>query len=206
MNKTKKKILIVSSAVALIAASAAIAQPHGMSGDTNGDGNLTRAELNAALDTRFARADANGDGAIDESERTAMHAHRRARHAEGRGGRGRHGDRMALMDSNEDGVISRDEVTGRALERFDRMDSNSDGEIDAAEREQMRGRHRERHAERGANRPTPDANGDGRVTREEIGSHALERFNQADTNSDSVVSREERQAARAAHRAERHGE
>ena len=200
-----KKIILASSAVALLAAGAALAQPHGMHGDANGDGDLTRAELNAALDARFARADTNSDGAIDESERSAMHAHRRAHHAEGRGGRGRHANRMARMDTNEDGVISRDEVTGRALEHFDRMDSNSDGEIDAAEREQMRSRHRERRAERRANRPNPDANGDGRITRDEIGSRALAHFDRADANGDGTVTREERHAARAAHRAERHG-
>lgn len=210
MNKTKTKILIVSSAVALLAAGAAIAQPGGMRADANGDGDLTRAELNASVDARFARADANGDGAIDAAERTAMReerrSHRAGRHGR-RGGEGRrrHGGRMGRMDSNGDGVVTREEVSERALARFDRMDANSDGQIDAAERTAMREQRRARRAERRANRPNPDANGDGRITRDEFAVRAFARFDRADANGDGTVTREERRAARAAHHAERRG-
>jgi len=238
MKKIKQKIIIASSAVAILAAGAAIAQPGGMRADADGDGNLTRAELNTSIDERFARADANSDGAIDASEQTAMHSQRRGHRGERRGrhgsegrrghggegrrghggeGRGGHGDRMARMDSNSDGILTRDEAIAPALARFDRADANSDGQIDEAERtamrEQRQARRTERRAERQANRaerranrPNPDANGDGRITRDEFAVRAVERFNGADANSDGTVTRDERRAARAAHRAERRGE
>ena len=196
-----KKIAIISAGAVLAVAGVAIAQPGGMRGDANGDGNLTRDEVNAQLDARFARADANGDGAIDADERAAAREQIRARWSERRGrhGRGgRHGNRMQRMDTNGDGVITREEVTERALARFDRFDTNGDGQITEAEREQAR-------AQRRANRPNPDANGDGLITREELGAMAFERFDRADANGDGVVTREERRAARAAHRAARRG-
>lgn len=226
MNITKKKISIGAGAAALLVAGAAIAQPGGMRGDANGDGNLTRAELSTSIDARFARADANSDGAIDASEQTAMRGERRGHRGEGRsrhrsegrrgaGGEGRrgHGDHMARLDTNSDGILTRDEALAPAIARFNRMDSNSDGQIDAAEQTAMREQHEARRAarqanraERRANRPNPDANGDGRITRAEFGVRAVERFESADANSDGTVTREERQAARAAHRAERRGE
>ncbi len=204
-----KKIALVSSAAALLAATAAIAQPHGMRADADGDGSLTRAELNAALDARFARADANGDGAIDQAERDAARAERRERMRERRAERGRdgrRGGRMARLDTNGDGVITRDEVPHeRGLAIFDRVDTNGDGQIDQAERSEARNRMRERRAEWRANRPNPDANGDGLITRDELATLAFARFDRTDTNGDGVVTREERQAARAARRAERRG-
>ena len=52
---------------------------HGMRGggmmmrmaDTNGDGSITRAEFDAALEARFAKMDANGDGVVTQDERKA---------------------------------------------------------------------------------------------------------------------------------------
>ena len=230
MNITKKKISIGAGAAALLVAGAAIAQPGGMRGDANGDGNISRAELNTSIDERFARADANSDGVIDASEQTAMRGERRGQRGESRGrrggegrrghrggrggeGRGGQGDRMAHLDTNSDGVLTRDEALAPAIARFDRVDANSDGRIDAAERtamrEQRQARRTERRAnrtERRANRPNMDANGDGQISREEFGVRAVERFTSADANNDGTVTREERRAARAAHRAERRGE
>ncbi|MGJ8536576.1 MAG: EF-hand domain-containing protein [Parasphingopyxis sp.] len=219
MKITKKTMTIGAGAAALIVAGAALAQPGGMRADANGDGNVTRAELNTSLDERFARADANSDGAIDASEREAMRSERR-RHRAGRGGRhggegrrgGRrgHGPRMERLDTNGDGIVTRDEAIAPALARFDRADANGDGQIDQAERTAMReqrgARRAERRAQRRANRPNPDANGDGRITRDEFGTRAVERFNSADANGDGIVTREERRAARAARRAERGGQ
>jgi hypothetical protein len=44
-----------------------------------------------------------------------------------------HGDRLARLDANKDGVITRDEAIAAATARFDKLDANHDGKIDQAE-------------------------------------------------------------------------
>lgn len=48
--------------------------------DTNGDGLLDKAEVDAMLTRRFKRQDTNGDGVLGSDERAAVHA-RKARNA-----------------------------------------------------------------------------------------------------------------------------
>ena len=56
-----KKIAIISAGAALVVAGVAIAQPGGMRGDANGDGNLTRDEVNAQAQRRLARGESPSD-------------------------------------------------------------------------------------------------------------------------------------------------
>jgi hypothetical protein len=44
-----------------------------------------------------------------------------------------HGNRLARLDANKDGIITRDEAIAAATARFDKLDSNHDGKIDQAE-------------------------------------------------------------------------
>lgn len=53
---------------------------------------------------------------------TGMHHHHRG-----------HGDRLARLDTNKDGVITRDEAIAAATTRFDKLDANHDGKIDQTE-------------------------------------------------------------------------
>ena len=41
--------------------------------DTNGDGNISKAEFTAQCEKRFAKMDSNGDGQISPEERQQMH-------------------------------------------------------------------------------------------------------------------------------------
>jgi hypothetical protein len=44
-----------------------------------------------------------------------------------------HGDRLARLDANKDGVVTRDEAIAAATARFDKLDANHDGKIDQTE-------------------------------------------------------------------------
>ena len=149
---TRTKTLFLAAAGAALAFSApAMAQERGMRGGED----MTRADVSAQAEQRFARMDANGDGFLDKSDRDARQAEggegkRGKRGGEGgkRGGgdRGERGDRGARMmehaDTNGDGRISLAEFTANALERFDRADANGDGTVTADERKAARQAHR----------------------------------------------------------------
>lgn len=183
-----KKIILLSSlgAVALAGGAAFAAQGGALSGgpmkriDANGDGNVTRAEVTAHVEKRFARADANGDGSITEADRTAR--------MEARGER-----RFERLDADKNGSISRAEW---------------DAGIDArAERREARGHHGGRHHARmmraGFHARMADTNKDGTVTKAEAQAAALAMFDRVDTNKDGTITAAEREAAHAAWKARR---
>jgi Ca2+-binding EF-hand superfamily protein len=161
--------------------------------DSNSDGVLTRAELDAGRDAMFARLDGDNNGALTREE---LHAERGERGH--RGGRGHHGGGMHMLtsaDANNDGNITRDEFLARPIEHFDRLDANDDGVISADERPQRGERGGERR-ERRADRPNPDANGDGSFSRAEFSAMGAGMFEHLDANDDGRVTREEARAAR----------
>ncbi|HEU4958818.1 MAG TPA: hypothetical protein VFT56_00280 [Sphingomonas sp.] len=61
-----------------------------------------------------------------------------------------HGDMLARLDANHDGVITREEATAAALARFDRADTNHDGKIDQSEIAAMKAKAQSRTADRRA--------------------------------------------------------
>ena len=162
-----------------------------MRADANNDGVVTREEFAASRVAEFARLDANHDGELSRDEMRA------GRHWGGRGedGGGR-GDRLARLDANGDGNISRQEFEAGPSGMFDRLDTNHDGVISAQEREAARDLMAQRIAERRANRPNPDANGDGAISRAEWDAMGASQFQRMDANNDGRVTREEAEAAR----------
>ncbi len=127
-------------------------------------------------------------------------------------------------DANGDGTLTRAELTDKLDQRFARLDADGDGRITTAEMDAAKAKRAERRAAmaaknperaarmesrmakrqaRGAERPNPDTNGDGVVTRDEFGARALARFAAMDANGDGTVTQAERQAARQARRAAR---
>lgn len=101
--------------------------------DENGDGQITRSEMENMRANRISRADANGDGDISLEE-MQQHGAERARE---------HASRvMERLDSNDDGVLSSDEMPSneRANRRFDRVDTDDDGVISKSEFEAARDR------------------------------------------------------------------
>lgn len=115
------------------------------------------------------------------------------------GSRGaRFAERMRAADTNADGMISREEAAslpGLAA-RFDAVDANADGNITLAEMQAARGTHR--HGNRGEGWKKWDADGDGRLSREETANapRLSQAFGTIDANGDGFLTVEELQAAR----------
>lgn len=123
-----------------------------MRADANNDGVVTREEVLADADRRFAAMDRNRDGTISRDERRAA---REARRAPGRvsgehlapspppgatdappppppGARRGDGPRRMMQPQ------TREDARARALRMFDRADTNRDGRVDRQEIEAMR--------------------------------------------------------------------
>ena len=110
--------------------------------DSNKDGALTKAEVDAAqvraqqrataavaqqVTQEFTRLDTDKNGQLSQAEfRAAARPVRIAPNASA--------DAMNSLDTNKDGKISADEYRRPILAAFDRADSNKDGTISEAER------------------------------------------------------------------------
>lgn len=95
--------------------------------DADHDGILTRSEVQVARSRMFDRLDADRDGVLTAAEAEAARSQARARPA-GRSTRlaGMQGERLAALDRNRDGRVSRDEFVA-GTNWFDRMDSTGRG-------------------------------------------------------------------------------
>ncbi|MDA8747641.1 EF-hand domain-containing protein [Litoreibacter sp.] len=91
--------------------------------DTDANGEVTKAEMEAAADARFAKSDINSDGFLTKDE-LGQDANKRAT---------KRIDRMfEHRDANNDGKLSTQELRPsdeRAAERFARVDTDNSGGI-----------------------------------------------------------------------------
>ncbi|MFN0114468.1 MAG: EF-hand domain-containing protein [Paracoccaceae bacterium] len=101
--------------------------------DENGDGAITRAELDARKAETFARMDRDGDGAVTQAEAAEARA-RLAAFAERIGRAARAGDGSALRraDRDGDGRVTLAEYTARAP-FFTLLDADDSGTLSRAE-------------------------------------------------------------------------
>jgi hypothetical protein len=116
--------------------------------DTDKDGRITRAEVDAGITAQFTAADTNADSKLDPAEfqkyNDARKAERKARIEAWRAKRGTEGgepkrdysdrgprnfDPMKNMDWNLDGFISLEEFAGRTRAQAMRADRDGDGTI-----------------------------------------------------------------------------
>ncbi len=102
---------------------------------------------------------------------------------------------MGVADPFGDATIARGDAEASAAKRFDSLDADHDGSLSPAEQPAARpaggagmggGMGRARMA---------DANGDGKVTRDEFGAMQLRMFDRMDADHDGRLTKPERQAA-----------
>ena len=109
--------------------------------DTDGNGEVTKAELQAFGQARFAKADADGDGKLTAAELTEARLEQARRRIEAKVQK-----MLEAMDKDGDGLLSAEEMgpAARAEARaearrdrmFDRFDADDDGAVSREEAQQ----------------------------------------------------------------------
>lgn len=92
--------------------------------DTNHDGQVTRAELEAGIRKDFEAADTNHDGLLESDEVMAVNQARWAKDA---------ASATPLVDWNQDGFVDFSEFASAPRSLFDQLDVNNDGVLSADE-------------------------------------------------------------------------
>lgn len=200
-----KRILLTT---ALLGASATALMAAGPRADLNKDGQVTKTEFTVTAMEAFTAADADADGFLTQDEGKALREAQR----EDRQSR-RQQKTFDKLDSDGDGVISRTEMEAAQGERetkrserreamkarlLERYDTNVDGELSDTEREVIRAERTEkrearktRRGEGRAQRPNPDADGDGLISEAEHMAMAEQLFARMDANGDGVLTQGE---------------
>lgn len=182
----KKKLTFLTLGAALIAVPVLAAPGAGSKGDADGNGTLTRTEVQAHAAERFAKLDANKDGKLDAADRAVKRSEMHAKAFE-------------RFDANKDGNISKAEWDQAAS---DRAAKRGERRADAGEGKRgMRGHHGKRGGHHGLMAGRADIDGDKAISQAEFQTAALARFDAADANKDGQVTAAERQAQRDAWKA-----
>jgi hypothetical protein len=197
-----KTLYLAGAGIAALLAIPVFAQmgPGGPDGP-DGQGPITRAEVKAKIDARFAEADANRDGVVTKAEWDAARAAKKAERKDAAFDR---------IDANRDGQISKDEWDAPRPGGMAEAGPPPEGAGSPPPGDADSGKHGGGH--RGHGGPgmmmggdmfdRMDANHDGKVTLAEAEAKPLEMFDKADTNHDGIVTPEERKAAWQAMRAD----
>lgn len=183
--------------------------------DANRDGTINQADRAARQAERFARIDSNGDGEVSQAEMQASQDARKAKMAERRAAReAKSGDRMAQrfarLDTDGSGTISQAEMQAARAKRGEARAERGAAGGEGMERRGMRGGHKAGHKAGGGRGMKmwgavvrqADTNNDGAVTRAEFDSAVQAHFARLDTDGNGTVTAAERQASRAAAKAQ----
>jgi len=157
--------------------------------DQNADGRITRAEARAAALAQFEHFDRNRDGWVTRAEADASAPEWRRRRVDAR---------FALLDRDRDGALSIQE-SKLAPRQFTRADRDRDQRVTPREWWTLRERHARDRDGTAALRSMfwrRDLDHDGRVTRDEALTFAVQRFEHEDRDRDGVLTRGETRAGR----------
>lgn len=152
--------------------------------DTDKDGKISKAEMTAAAEARFARMDVDKDGQLTPKDRDLKRAQRLDA-------------RFAALDADHNGQISKAEFTAAHQARADKR-----AERGGPDGRRFGGRH---HRGPGGFGPMAGAGKDGVVTKAQFLAAATERFDRLDANKDGFVTADEMKAARGAMRGQGRG-
>lgn len=157
--------------------------------DTNKDGAISKAELTAGLEARFAKMDVDKDGKLTQADRDAMRVQRLDA-------------RFARLDTDKNGQISKAEFAAAHEAGADkRAERRAEaGKPGGPEGRKWGGRHHGGPGKGGMMGGRGDANKDGTVTRAEFMAGPITMFDKADANKDGKVTADEMKAARQAMR------
>jgi Ca2+-binding EF-hand superfamily protein len=177
--------------------------------DVNKDGKIVESEVPEARKQLFQRlgkkADKNGDGGIDRDELTAGLKEMRSRPQSGP----RPAELFKSLDTNQDGKLTAEEVPADRRKLFERVTAAADknGDKSLSQEEFLAGFKAVRQAlgnQAGGMPIDPgklqermlklDANGDGKISRDEFDRPGAKRFQQLDKNGDGAVDAEELKA------------
>ena len=117
--------------------------------DTNGDGKISADEHAAGAKKMFEMMDTNKDGKVTAAEMTDHHDKMMALKGEkaekaakaekqGQGKEMSAGEKIKVIDTNNDGVLTAEEHAAGSRTMFDKMDTNRDGTLS---KEEMRAGH-----------------------------------------------------------------
>lgn len=105
--------------------------------DTNGDGKITRAEHAAGAQAMFGKMDANADGNVTAAEMDAAYGEKKSSKLKfwDKKDKGEmpSAEKISMIDTNADGLISRAEHEAGSEKMFTRMDTNDDGVLSKEE-------------------------------------------------------------------------
>lgn len=139
MNPSKFRsspALMLACSLALVALPAAFANKDHLSADekfnqmdTDGDGQISRAEHAVGAQQMFARMDANHDGIVTFDEMDAKWSDKKAdKHRQLSAS-----EKISKVDQNNDGQLTSAEHASSSDLMFDKMDTNRDGYLSRAE-------------------------------------------------------------------------
>jgi len=165
--------------------------------DEDGDGSVSADEFSQRAFKWFERADADGDNTVTADEMKSMRKGMRGMRGKGGPG-GKRGPGPMLKhleeaDANGDGRITKAEVQALKATKFAELDKNSDGVLTDDERPRRGGGDK---GIRPGRMHRGDADGDGKVTKDEFIGGTDRMFERLDANGDDVITTDEIAAAK----------